>query len=144
MADRDCSIHRLIADVAIFAGTRVLLVKYRDVARYDGQRGWFLPDDLLAFGEHPEKAAIRIAREQIGVSLAKVRLSHIESFGDGIWHLAFHYRADLARAPAVEAGPNVASAEWFPRSRLPPAFDVAHHGWAREILAAMRPAGRRR
>ena len=46
----DCKVHRLVADVALFARNRVLLVKYKDVSLYDGQRGWFLPDDFLRFG----------------------------------------------------------------------------------------------
>lgn len=43
----DREVHKLIADVAVLAGERVLLVKYRDVSAYDGQGGWFLPDDAL-------------------------------------------------------------------------------------------------
>src|SRR5437762_12225115 len=91
--ERGCTVHKLVADIALFSGRRVLLVKYRDVARYDGQRGWFLPDDFLVHEEHPQDAAKRIAREQTGVELEDARLSHIESFGNGAWHLIFHYRA---------------------------------------------------
>jgi hypothetical protein len=28
-------------------------------------------------------------------------LSHVESFGNGAWHLIFHYRANLAGSPVV-------------------------------------------
>src|SRR5438105_7704759 len=98
-----CTVHKLVADLALFSGRKVLLVKYRDVARYDGQRGWFLPDDFLMHEEHPEDAAQRIAREHTGVELQDVRLSHIESFGNGTWHLIFHYRADLP-TPTVKPG----------------------------------------
>lgn len=97
--ERDCAVHKLVADLGIFAGRRVLPVKYRDVARYDGQRGAFLPDDFLGHQAHPQEAAKRIAKEQAGLALRTVRLGHIESFGDGAWHLIFHYRADLADAP---------------------------------------------
>src|SRR5438309_2580077 len=101
--ERGCTVHKLVADIALFSGRRVLLVKYRDVARYDGQRGWFLPDDFLVHEEHPQDAAKRIAREQTGVELEDARLSHIESFGNGAWHLIFHYRADLP-TPTVKPG----------------------------------------
>src|SRR5207247_3477140 len=71
--ERGCTVHKLVADIALFSGRRVLLVKYRDVARYDGQRGWFLPDDFLVHEEHPQDAAKRIAREQTGVELEDAR-----------------------------------------------------------------------
>ena len=132
-----CTVHRLVADVAIRSRDQVLLVKYKDVSRYDGQRGWFLPDDFLAHLEHPEEAAKRIARDQTGLALADLRLSHVESFGNGAWHLVFHYRADVTGSPVVQAGPNVAALEWFPRSGLPDRTTIAHNGWAVDILYAM-------
>jgi len=138
----DCAVHKLIADVALFAEDRVLLVKYRDVRRYDGQRGWFLPDDYLRFAEHPEDGAKRIAREQVGVEVPRVRLGHIESFGNGAWHMTFHYRAAMKRAFEVSATGNVGAAEWFKLTKLPDIDAVAHHGWALETLKAMRAAGR--
>ncbi len=138
----DCAVHKLIADVALFASDRVLLVKYRDVRRYDGQRGWFLPDDYLRFAEHPEDTATRIAREQAGFDVAHVRLARIESFGDGAWHMTFHYRASVKRAREVPPVGNVAAAEWFKLTRLPHVDAVAHHGWALETLKAMHPGVR--
>lgn len=66
MEIKDCGVHRLVADVCVLAGERVLLVRYKDVRRYDNQRGWFLPDDYLAHLEHPEDAAMRILQEQAG------------------------------------------------------------------------------
>jgi len=135
---RGCTVHKLVADIALFSGRRVLLVKYRDVARYDGQKGWFLPDDFLRHEEHPEDAVKRIAREQTGVGLQDVRLSHIESFGNGAWHLIFHYRADLP-APTIKPGPNVAATEWFERTKLPARSEVAHGGWAIDVLKSMGP-----
>jgi ADP-ribose pyrophosphatase YjhB (NUDIX family) len=132
-----CTVHRLVADVAIRSRDQVLLVKYKDVSRYDGQRGWFLPDDFLRHLEHPADAAARIARDQTGLTLADLRLSHVESFGNGAWHLIFHYRADLTGSPVVHAGLNVAAMEWFPRSGLPERSTIAHHGWAVDILDAM-------
>ena len=136
--ERGCTVHKLVADIALFSGRRVLLVKYRDVARYDGQRGWFLPDDLLVHEENPQDAAKRIAREQTGVELEDARLSHIESFGNGAWHLIFHYRADLP-TPTVKPGPNIAATEWFERRKLPTRSEFAHEGWAINVLKSMGP-----
>ena len=78
-----CGVHKLVADIAIRAGDRVLFVKYKDVSRYDGQRGWFLPHDYLGHLEHPDEAAKRIATTQTGLTSAVPKLSHIESFGNG-------------------------------------------------------------
>src|SRR5947199_10436516 len=93
--ERGCTVHKLVADIALFSGRRGLLVKYRDVARYDGQRGWFLPDEFLVHEEHPQDAAKRIAREQTGVELEDASLSHSEAFGDAGWSRICHYRAHL-------------------------------------------------
>jgi ADP-ribose pyrophosphatase YjhB (NUDIX family) len=136
----DCVVHKLVADVAIFADGRVLLVKYRDTTNYDHQRGWFLPDDYLTHAEDPGDAAARIADEQAGIALAGVQLSEVESFGGdkATWHLIFHYRADLDRVAELRAGTNVAAAEWFPLTELPDARSVAHGGWAIEIIGRLR------
>jgi ADP-ribose pyrophosphatase YjhB (NUDIX family) len=135
----ECRVHKLIADVAVFAQGHVLLVRYRDVARYDGQRGWFLPDDHLAHLEHPADTAQRILDEQVGLAKADVRLATIESFGNGAWHLTFHFRADLEGLPQIDPGDNVADAEWFPLDGMPDADDVAHHGWALDVVREMTP-----
>ncbi|HEU0303642.1 MAG TPA: NUDIX domain-containing protein [Gaiellaceae bacterium] len=134
----ECTVHKLVADVAVFAGDQVLLVRYQDTSDYDGQRGWFLPDDYLQHLEHPEAAAARILREQAGLDdPPNVRLSHIESFDGGTWHLVFHYAADVAEAAPVAAAGNVLAAEWFGLDSLPQKEDVAHHGWAIDVLAAI-------
>ena len=125
-----------MADVAVVADGRVLLVRYRDVSRYEGQRGWFLPDDYLADGEHPDAAARRILREQAGLELDPA-LGEIESLADGAWHLIFHYQAAAAAPAAVRPGANVAAAEWFPLGALPPDAEQAHEGWAGDVLSRL-------
>jgi len=40
-----CDQHSLIADVALLAEGEVLLVRYKDVNKYDHQKGWFLPTE---------------------------------------------------------------------------------------------------
>jgi ADP-ribose pyrophosphatase YjhB (NUDIX family) len=134
----DCD-HSLIADVALVARGRVLLVRYKDVNKYDHQPGWFLPDDSLRHLEHPDKAAKRILGEQLGIAGVEPKLHHVESFkgNDGSWHLPFHYLAELADAPKVQPSEDVAEAEWFSLNELPPKAEVAHHGWALTILARM-------
>ena len=129
---------KLVADVALFAGDQVLLVKYEDTSRYDGQKGWFLPDDYLEQVEHPRDAAARIVREQAGFEPEDLELADIESFGNGAWHLIFHFRGSLPEAAPPTQGDNVAAAGWFALDSLPPAEEVAHHGWAFETLAKVR------
>jgi ADP-ribose pyrophosphatase YjhB (NUDIX family) len=131
----ECRVHKLVADVALRAEGRVLLVRYRDTSKYDRQTGWFLPDDFLEHGEHPDAAAARIVREQAGVEPPELRLAEIESFADGAWHLVFHYRGDLDSIPALEPGENVAASEWFALDALPDPAEVGHRGWALETVA---------
>ena len=131
--------HSLICDVAIVADGDVLLVRYADVEKYDGEAGWFLPDDVLHRYEHPTRAAKRIVQEQVGLGLDDVRLGLIESFrgGDGSWHLSFHHIAELPSNPEIEPTPELAEARWFPLDELPPRSDVAHSGWALSVLDRM-------
>src|SRR2546428_9332145 len=123
MADKEvaCTVHRLVPDVALIADGRVAMVRYQNADRYDGQTGWFLPDDFLMHEEHPDRAASRILKEQLSAILRGPRLGFVESFGNGGWHLIFHYRVDVPRRPAIKAGKNVAALEWFDLRKFPPA-----------------------
>ena len=137
--ETECRVHTLVADVAMFAEDQVLLVRYADMAKYDKQSGWFLPDDELNYLEHPEHAGARILEEQLGLSRSKPRLDHIESFkGDsGAWHMSFHNRLTLDRMPRLKPSNSLAEAEWFESKKLPARADVAHHGWALHVLETM-------
>lgn len=139
----DCTVHKLVADVALLAEDRVLFVRYRDTTGYDGQAGWFLPDDYLAHLEHPDDAARRIVSEQTGIASAEPRLAEIESFDGGAWHLVFHYVVAIGEASPIEATGNVADAKWFSLDALPPESEVAHHGWGLATLRRIldRPSG---
>lgn len=132
-----CEQHSLIADVALLAEGKVLLVCYKDINKYDHQRGWFLPDDALNHLEHPEEGAKRILKEQVRLPIARPALHHIESFkgNDGSWHLAFHYKLELPKIPKLAPSADIEKAEWFDLRNLPPRSEVAHHGWA---LGAIR------
>jgi len=125
---------KLVADVAVVAGDHVLFVRYRDTSKYDGESGWFLPDDFLVRLEHPDDAARRIVREQAGFETDDVRLAEIESFDGDAWHLVFHYVAARNAPVEVSADRNVAEVRWFPLDELPDPAETAHHGWALEVL----------
>ncbi len=101
------------------------------------QTGWFLPDDELKFLEHPEDAAKRILHEQLGVTSLALRLDHIESFqgNDRSWHLVFHFVAEVSDPGDIQAGAGVSSLQWFSLGQLPERKDVAHHGWALDVIA---------
>jgi ADP-ribose pyrophosphatase YjhB (NUDIX family) len=135
----ECTVHSLICDVAVLAEGSVLLVRYGDMAKYDDETGWFLPDDELEHLEHPTKAARRIAQEQLGLTLDEVSLGLIESFrgNDGSWHMSFHHVARFPSVPELKPAPDVDAAEWFSLDRLPPRSEVAHHGWALTVLRKM-------
>jgi ADP-ribose pyrophosphatase YjhB (NUDIX family) len=139
MPHQECGLHRLVADVCLVAGGNVLLTRYKNVKRYDGQAGWFLPDDLIRHMEHPDDAARRILSEQLEIAVPTLTLNHIESFGNGRWHLVFHYRADLDSPVELRPSLEVTDASWFQLNQLPEASDVAHGGWALELIARMLP-----
>jgi ADP-ribose pyrophosphatase YjhB (NUDIX family) len=135
-AELECRAHSLIADVALMADRSVLLVRYKDAEQYDGETGWFLPDDEMRRLEHPGRAALRIMKEQLGLELKNLKLGAIESFqgNSGTWHLSFHYVAELPSIPEVTASSLIEAAQWFPLAALPLRSDVAHHGWALTVL----------
>ena len=141
MEEGPCRVHKLVADVCLIQDRRVLFVRYKNTAAYDGEQGWFLPDDFLRHSEHPEDAAKRILQSQAGVSSPSLHLGHIESFeGHGYWHLIFHCLAS-ATTSRLTPGENVAQSEWFPLDQLPPAEKVAHGGWGLETLQKLLENG---
>lgn len=142
METKGCQVHKLVADVCLIADRKVLFVRYRDTSGYDGEQGWFLPDDYLHHSEHPEEAARRILKEQAGIVSPELHLGPIESFeGHGYWHLIFHYYARLSHLPQAAPGKNVLALEWFPLDGLPSADQIAHGGWALETLQSILSKG---
>lgn len=134
---------KLIVDVAPLSPMGVLLVQYTDTNRYDHQDGWFLPDDLMMQGEHPEDAAVRIAEDQLGLVETAMNLSHIESFTgqDGSWHIAFHYVCYVDPEASPQLADDIAQAAWFPMTALPTKNEVAHGGWALATLEEILEGG---
>lgn len=134
--------HKLVADVTVLGESATVLVRYRDPEKYDGEPGWFVPDDYLQRLEHPEAAGKRILREQIGLETDDVALDHVESFeGDGFWHLVFHLGAIIPSATPLKAGPEVAAARWFALDDLPPVDEVAHEGWGLDTVRRVTAGG---
>lgn len=121
-----------VADVAVFSGNKTLLIKYKDGNKYDHQLGWFIPDDLMMHGEHPEDAAARILKEQLGIENAECRLGFIESFtgNDKSWHLVFHYYIMTGDDIRLNPSGELAEYRWFETKSLPEKNEIAHHGWA--------------
>ncbi len=138
-----CRVHKLVADVAVLAQEKVLLVKYADTDKYDHQKGWFLPDDLLNYLEHPEDGARRILTEQVGMNPGGLALHHIESFTghDGTWHLIFHYLYEPSNLLNITPGKNIASSEWFDLKALPDRSQFSHHGWGLDVLKKILQRG---
>ena len=130
----DCNQHTLVSHIAVLHHSSALLVKYRPAP--DGQSGWFLPNDGIRHLEHPESAAKRILKEQVGIDDSTLKLVEVESFSgdDETWHLIFDYLS-FPRTMKISTGPMVSEAKWFEIDQLPQAQDFAHHGWGRAVLS---------
>ncbi len=126
---------KLVADVTIIANDKTVLVKYKNSDNYNGQQGWFIPDDLINTCEHPDDAALRILKEQLGMETESIKIDHIESFTgmDKSWHVIFHY-VYTGDDTDVKAGENVAELSWFDVNNLPDDKEISHHGWAKWTL----------
>ena len=129
----ECNKHTLVSHIAVLHHSSALLVKYK--AGPDGQQGWFLPNDDLHHLEHPDQAAKRVLKEQVGIEDSTVKLAEIESFvgNNETWHLIFDYLA-FPRTMNLTPGKTIAEAKWFEIDKLPPAENFAHHGWGRTVL----------
>ena len=127
---------KLIADVALINKDKVLLLTYKDTNKYDHEKGWFLPDDLVKFGEHPEDAARRILNTQAGYITANLALGFIESFtgNDGTWHMVFHYYQQIDALPKILPSGDINSYKWFGIYSLPDVKEIAHKGWAKYTI----------
>lgn len=130
---------KLVADAALLFESKVLLIQYTDTNKYDHQKGWFLPDDLINYNEHPDDAVVRIVKDQLGFDLNNAKIDHVESFtgGDGSWHLVFHYVKELDGLPSIVSNDNINKYEWFELDKLPSDDEIAHHGWAKYILGVI-------
>ena len=128
-----CDDHTLVSHIAVIHNASALLVKYS--WGHDEQAGWFLPNDGLNHGEHPNEGAKRILKEHLGIENLNPKLAQIESFfgNDKSWHLIFDYVAYLSSMKMTKGG-EVTEAAWFEFDKLPPASEFAHNGWGRAVL----------
>lgn len=133
---------KLIADVTVFSGNKILLVKYKDSNRYDHQKGWFIPDDMIKDFEHPEDAAKRILSEQLNLNITDLSMNHIESFkgNDSSRHLVFHFKTEIKDSMKINPSGELDECKWFESDNLPDKNEVAHHGWALYIINEIKSA----
>lgn len=124
---------KVIVNLVAEAQGRVCLVRYP--GRPDGQSGWFVPHLPLEPSADPLEACAEIARGQLGFS-GEIRpeIRNAQSFtgNDGTWHLTLDYLLKAEEIPAPKA-----DCQWFPRHELPARSEVAHHGWALDIVESV-------
>lgn len=128
---------KLIVDVTILCNGKVLLVKYKDKNKYDHQRGWFLPDDLVKQSESTEDTACRIFKEQLGIrEITSPVLDHIETFtgNDKTRHEVSHFLSELNVIPDTHISDDIQEEKWFNVDELPDEKEIAHHGWAKYTI----------
>ncbi len=114
---------------------RLLLVRHADGGL------WGLVGGLVEIGEAPAQAAVREAREEIGVEVRLRRLLDVlggpdyhvtYGNGDQVAYVTSVYEADIASGTPVPDGAEVVEAEWFAPGELA-ALDLNRH--ARATLA---------
>ncbi|MCX7877568.1 MAG: NUDIX hydrolase [Ignavibacteria bacterium] len=107
---------------------KVVLVRYKKV-----ETGWSLPFSDVNFSEHPEDAALRVLKIQLGYITGNLKLSHIESFTDidGIWNLIFHFFQVSDSQPQLLPSEDIDTYHWFPINELPPQDEIAFQGRAK-------------
>ena len=85
---------------------------------------WTLPSSIINYGENPEAAVKRIAKEQLGTEPSSVRLVDVLSFGDKHWDLCFVYEVSIDKVGKVSQ--DIEKAEYFDRSNLPAEYRTDH------------------
>ena len=119
-------------DIIIETGAGLVLVK-----RKYPPLGWSLPGGFIDWGESPEQAAVREAREETGLEIEQLRQFH--TYGDPARDPRFHtittvYAARAAGEP--RGADDAAEARIFPWGDLPSDLTFDH----RRIIADYRRA----
>ncbi len=70
-------VHRLNVEVVLITNSGVVLTK-RSIEPCVGQ--WHIPGGTIYFGEAPEDAVLRVAKEEIGVEVEVVRLIDVVTY----------------------------------------------------------------
>ena len=126
-----------ITDVMTLCKGKVLLVRYKNTNKYDHQKGWFLPDELVLQNEKPDDTALRILKDQLGIrEVTSPVLNHVEKFtgNDKTLHEVYHFLYDVTVIPDVNISEDVEEEGWFDIEALPDEKDIAHHGWAKYTI----------
>jgi len=129
MDEKECKLHRLIADVLIRVKSAVLLVRYKTASRQNHQDGWFVPTTELQFAERPDDAVLRLIREQLNYYMANIRLGYIESQAGSCgspWYLIFHYKVVVDERPHMTCASRIKELSWFPLDNLPAHLSVTY------------------
>jgi 8-oxo-dGTP diphosphatase len=105
---------KVAATVMVERDGSILLVR-RSI---DPARGlWCFPGGYVDFGEDPVVAAIRECREEVGISIADLRLLDV-SFNGRV--IVITYLASAATEAVVTPGDDADMAAWFVPPQLPP------------------------
>ena len=90
---------------------------------------WCLPGGFVNDDEHPERAAVRECREEIGAGVEITSLLGIYHItrGDGTGMLGLAYHAWLAEGEAARAGSEMLEVGLFSPPDLPPLAFPSHH-----------------
>ncbi|MGI0091731.1 MAG: NUDIX domain-containing protein [Nitrososphaerales archaeon] len=117
--------------VLVKRGTENVLLTKRLKPEFNKGK-WTVPGVVIGYGEHPEAAAKRLVKEQLGSEPRNMKLVEIQSFGDKHWDLCFVYEASIDGVGKVSE--DIEHADYFDFAKLPPEFKEDH----REIIQAGR------
>lgn len=114
----DTSLH-ISSFVLSKRGNSILLVKAGPEHFLEFRRKkWLLPGAVLKVGEHPEDAAFRVLRDQLGLSRVKARFLNLQSHKAEHWDLCFLFEAKIKRSPKPLA-PFYTETRFTPLNKLP-------------------------
>lgn len=105
--------------VVVRKGSKVLLVKR---SREPYKNTWMVPAGFVDFGEHPEKAAVREAKEEVGLDVKSLKLLDIRQSEDdprSPGHMVFFYEAKVVGKIKNNDKDENSEISWFELTKLP-------------------------
>lgn len=127
-AEADEAVH-ISSFVVSQKGNRILLARAKD---FEGKEKWFIPGEMLYWGEDPEDGARRVVAEWFRGVEARPRLREIQSHTGHAWDLCFVYEANIPQN--AKPASDVSELKWFPRNKVP-LQDMGHEH--EDVLATM-------
>jgi 8-oxo-dGTP diphosphatase len=127
---------KLVVDIIILRRGRIVLIK-RKFAPFRGK--WALPGGFVDYGEEPQKAAVREAKEETGldVRLADERIAYV--FGDPkrdprghLISLVFVAKPGTSRLKTLTG--ETTDAKFFSRKDLPKGLAADHRQILKDVL----------